>query len=186
MTTLGVFGGSFDPPHVGHVLLATYVTAAAPIDGLLVIPNFTHALAKTATASFEHRLAMSALAFAPIANVEVSDVERGLGSPSRTLRTLEQLIADRPEASFRLVVGADIAGETHLWHRWDRIVELAPPLYVAREGHARTEASLPVAMPEVSSTDVRRRLAAGESVEGLVPSAVLRYIRVEGLYPASS
>lgn len=186
MSAIGVFGGSFDPPHVGHVMLAAYVTSAAPIDRLLVIPNFAHALSKSATASFDDRLAMCSLAFGPIGRVEISDVERALGSPSRTLRTLEELRARDPSASFRLVVGADIAAEQHLWHRWDRIVELAPPLYVARTGHPAVDAALPVAIPEVSSSDIRRRLAAGESAEGLVPSAVLRYIRDQGLYPASS
>jgi nicotinate-nucleotide adenylyltransferase len=186
MTIVGVFGGSFDPPHVGHVLLAAYVTSAAPLDRLLVIPNYTHALAKNASASFEDRYAMCELAFSSLGRVEISDVERSLGSPSRTLRTLEELAIRLPGASFRLVVGADIAGETHLWHRWDRIVELAPPLYVRRTGHAATPESMPVAMPEVSSTDVRRRLAARQTVEGLVPSSVLEYIGERALYGATS
>lgn len=140
MTTLAVFGGSFDPPHIAHVLVACWARLAAPVDRVLIVPTFQHAFGKQSV-PFAHRFRMAELAMAPLRDVEVSDIERELGGESRTFHTLEALSKRYPGASFRLVIGADILNETHKWFRWEEVAAMAPPLRDRREppGHARVE-----------------------------------------------
>ncbi|MBW2464430.1 MAG: nicotinate (nicotinamide) nucleotide adenylyltransferase [Deltaproteobacteria bacterium] len=184
MKAIAVYGGSFDPPHVAHVLCAAYVLSTAAVDEVLVVPTFSHALDKEPGAPFEHRFRMAELAMGELPRARVSRIEEELGGKSRTLTTLEALRARHPDATFRLVIGADILAETHRWHRWDRVVELAPPIVIGREGVADVEADVDhtLAMPEVSSTDIRARLAEGRPVDGLVPTVVADYVRRHGLY----
>jgi len=181
MTTWGLLGGSFDPPHMGHLLLGSWALATGSVDGLLVVPCHVHALNKRATAPFADRLAMTAaLCQAWPGRAEASDIEARLGDPSRTLRTLRALGHERPGDRFRLVVGQDILAETHLWHGWDEVVEAAPPLVAGRRGAPGP--SRDIALPEVSSTEVRRRLAAGEDASALLPAPVARVVAARGLY----
>ena len=177
--TIGLFGGSFNPPHVAHQMLMLYVLETRDVDAIWMIPTYRHPFAKELI-DFEHRCHMCELAAAPLrARVEVSRVEGELAMPvSRTLDTIEFLRARHPDARFRLVVGADILHESHKWHGWDRIVALAPPIAIGRAGLAGPG----VDMPDVSSTEIRERLAQGAPVDDLVPRAVGRYIAERGLY----
>lgn len=178
---VALFGGSFNPPHVGHLLVSSYVLATAEVDELWLMPAFTHAFGK-ALAPFEDRLRMCELLASYFAErVVVSPVESEVAMGGRTVDTLEHLRAKLPGHEFRLVVGSDILGETSLWKDFDRVRELAPLLVVARGGHPHPEARGPE-MPEVSSTEVRSRLVAGEGAEELVPRKVLDYVRGRGLY----
>ena len=179
--TFGVFGGSFDPPHVAHVLFAGYVLSAYDLERVLVVPTFSHAFGKPLS-PFEDRLRMCELAFADLRRVEVSPIERSLPAPSRTLRTLEALQERYPGVQLRLLIGSDLLPETPSWHNFERIAELAPPLVVERQGRARHNPANP-ALPDVSSTEVRRRLRDGEPTDGLLSPAVAAYARSCGLYP---
>jgi nicotinate-nucleotide adenylyltransferase len=181
--TVGFFGGSFNPPHVGHLLAVSYVLATADVDRVLVVPCFDHPFGKS-LAPFVHRKAMCERAFADLAHVEVSSIEHEMGATSRTLYTLRELIARNPTWRLRLIIGADILHERDKWFGWDEIVSLAPPIVLGRMGHPHDEAPLPV-IPEVASRDVRRMIARGDDVRALVPSSVLRYAREHGLYPPS-
>ncbi len=178
-----MFGGSFDPPHVAHTLAAAYVLTAHAVDRVLVTPTAAHPFGKRLV-SFEHRLQMCALAFAPLAQVELCEIERELPQPNLTLNTLTALAARHPDVQLRLLVGTDLRRETHAWHDFGSIEVLAPPLWVARAGagadHEPGEAL--VALPDISSTEIRRRLAAGEPTSGLLAPAVADYIRAHGLY----
>src|SRR5690606_35037276 len=180
MTERAVFGGSFDPPHVGHVLAAAWVLSTTPVDEILVIPTFEHVFGKRLT-PFAHRLRMCELAFAPLKRVRVLDLEARLGGASATVRTLEALGREEPGVSLHLIVGSDLVGEIPRWTEGHRIPELASLLVVGRGGHddgARRD----VSMPEINSTEIRARLRAGESVEGLVPRAVIEHIAANALY----
>lgn len=179
---LAVFGGSFDPPHLAHVLVAAYVLAAHDVDRLLVAPSYRHPLEKKLETPFADRLRMTELALRDLRRVEVSSIESELGGGGRTLDLLEALSERFPGARLRLVVGTDILAERHRWHRWDRVEALAPPIVVGRQGHS-PEAGLP-ALPEISSTEVRSRLAGNQSVAGIVPRPVVDYIVERGLYRA--
>lgn len=189
---VAIFGGSFNPPHVAHVLAVVYALSTAPIDAVLVVPVFQHPFAKE-LASFDQRLAMCELGLGWIPHVTVSPVERELGGESLTLRTVEHLAATHPDWSLRLLIGADVLNDLPKWHRFDRIATIAPPLVLGRVGVVPPPpgagpvpiptAPLPV-LPRVSSSEIRAALAAGdrEAVRARVPAAVLDYIEAHRLY----
>lgn len=181
MTTIGFFGGSFDPPHRGHLLLAQWAMEAGALDRLIIAPVYAHALGKESAASFEHRMAMSSLAFSSIPAVLISRIEEELGGVSRTLHTLRALGARYPGARFRLVIGADILEQAHRWHRFDEISALAPPLVAGREGYSERGTDGPPLI-QVDSTTIRARLKHNEPLGDLVLPAVERYIRTHALY----
>src|SRR5688572_21772618 len=109
------YGGSFDPPHVAHVLAASYVLATGAFERVLVVPVPAHALDKR-LAPFEDRVEMCELALGWLPGVEVSRIEQSLPLPSRTLYTLKALKSAHPDWSLRLVIGADVLLETQKWH----------------------------------------------------------------------
>jgi nicotinate-nucleotide adenylyltransferase len=177
---VAVFGGSFNPPHVAHVLTASYVLCTSDIDLFLVVPCFVHPFAKT-LASFEKRHAMCLKAFGWLPKVEVSDVERQLGGESRTLRTLQYLAEKNPDWEMRLVVGSDVLQDAPRWYGFSEIEKLAPLMVLNRAGVGGEGVSV---LPEVSSTEIRDAVARGraEDIRALVPKAVFEQILSEGLY----
>lgn len=177
-----IFGGSFNPPHLGHVLAAAVLLSRHGVGRVLVIPTFQHPFAKT-LAPYEDRVRMCELAMGWLPHVEISRVEQELGGESRTLRTVEHLRAKHPDESFRLVVGADILVESSKWHGFDRIVALAPLLVLGRVGITHPGAP-PAILPAISSTEVRT-LAAAERWDEIAPFVskdVLAYLRTHALY----
>jgi nicotinate-nucleotide adenylyltransferase len=178
---VAIFGGSFNPPHIAHVLAAVYVLSTEPIDEVLVVPVFRHPFSKE-LASFDDRLDMCRRAFAWIPRVFVSAVERDLEGESLTLRTLEYLAELHPDWSMRLLIGADVVNDLPKWHRFDRISEIAPPIIVGRAGVV-AEGAPEAILPRASSTDVRDAFARGdtERLEKLVPRDVLSLIAERGL-----
>ena len=181
---VAVFGGSFNPPHIAHVLACALVLSVEEVDRVLVVPTYRHPFGKP-LAPFDDRVRMCELAMGWVPGVEVSRVEEDLGGESRTLRTLERLKETHVDWRLRLVIGADIVAEAPRWLGFDTIAKLAPPIVL---GRAKIEApgAGHVLLPEVSSTQVRAAIGRGAwaEVEGLVPRAVLRHVRVQGLYGA--
>jgi nicotinate-nucleotide adenylyltransferase len=177
------FGGSFDPPHVGHVLAAAYALSTAGIEHVLVAPVCVHAFAKPLS-SFEDRLAMARLAFEPLSQVGVSELEGELPHPNYTLNTLQEVRRRNPSWRLRLLVGSDVFDQRSKWHQFDKIIELAPPLVLQRAGTPGQQP--PSLLPEVSSSEIRALLTnaarAGDHLATLVPKAVLHYIAAHGLY----
>jgi nicotinate-nucleotide adenylyltransferase len=180
---VALFGGSFNPPHVAHQLVALYVLETAPVDALWFVPAHEHAFGKP-LAAFDDRLAMCELAAGALGpRARVSDVERALGGRSLTLRTVRRLSEMHPEHAFSLVIGSDLLGEVASWYGGDELARSVPFIVVGRSGASELAGSAPaIAMPDVSSTAVRAALAAGQSAEGVVPRAVLDYIYRKGLY----
>lgn len=182
--TLGVFGGAFDPPHVGHVLLPGYLRSIGVIDRLCVAPCADHPLGKRMH-SFDDRLAWCRAAMSVWGPwVEVSAIEAELAAsfdgPSYTLRLLDAIAAQRPDVQVRLVVGSDIVatGQTARWHRWDEIDTRFSPIVVPRAGY--TDGPCP--LPEVSSTQIRTWLdepgpGTTDKLAMAVPATVLRMLR---------
>ena len=178
---VALFGGSFNPPHVAHEMVALFVIETAPVDELWLVPTWKHPFAKELV-DYDHRVAMCQLvadALGP--RVQVSRIEEEVARApgfvsSRTLHTVEALVAKHPGTQFRLVVGADILGETDKWYRWDDLVALAPLVVIGRSGHPAPPGAIVAGleMPEVSSPEVRARLGRGESALPLVPRAVMR------------
>lgn len=178
---VGIYGGSFDPPHLGHVLSVAWALSSGNIDEVWVIPTWEHAFGKAHGASFDDRMAMCELAFAPFRGVTLLDIERELGDVSRTLHTLEAIRDRHPDAELRLLVGADVIPTVDRWYRWEDVIRIAPPLVVGRQGYPAPE-GCPISIPNVSSTDVRALLDRAVDPEGLVPTAVIAHIRSHGLY----
>lgn len=180
---VALFGGSFNPPHIGHVLSVAYVLSTESVERVVIVPVFEHALGKQ-LAPYEHRVEMARLAFGWLPRTEVSTIESRLGAPSRTLRTIDALEREHPEWGLRLLVGSDILGEIHQWHAHEEIARRAPLLVLDRAGAER--AGTPALLPEVSSSEVRallRRLPGTENeLAALMPRAVLDYVVREGLY----
>ena len=192
---VALFGGSFNPPHVGHLLAAIYVRSIAEVDAVWLLPVHRHAFGKHLE-PFEDRVAMCEALCAGIDGLAVSRAESERDGPGYTLLTVRHLQARHPGWRFRLVLGTDIVADLPRWHRWEELVREAPPLLIGRAGHplsgAHREAARAmglelrdaIALPEVSSTEVRRRLAGGETVDGLVPRSVLALCRQRQLYGA--
>src|SRR5687768_3789019 len=116
---IAVYGGSFDPPHLGHVLACAYVLAAHAVERVLIVPVGQHPFVKR-LAAFEHRQAMCEQAFGDLRRVEISSIEQELPVPSLTVRTLECLQQRHPTAAFRLVIGSDLLPETATWSEFER------------------------------------------------------------------
>ena len=176
---IAIFGGSFDPPHLGHQMACLYALATQPIDALWIVPTHVHAFGKPLT-PFDHRLEMCRRMAEPFgARVVVSDVERVRGGVSRTVDTVRYLLANYPAARFSLVIGADLLAEVPTWYDGQALPQLVPFLVIGRAGYDGGEE---LAMPAVSSTEVRRRLATGAPCQHLVPRRVLEYVSEHGLF----
>lgn len=175
---VGVYGGSFHPPHVGHAMVAAWLRWTDQVDEVWLVPAAEHAFGK-ALAPFDHRLRWCrALAGTVGPFVRVLDVEGRREGPSYTLDTLDALAAAHPDARLRLVVGADVLPETPRWKGWGTITARYAPIVVGRVGYPEVPGA-PV-FPGVSSTAIRAALASGEDVSALVPAAVLRELRATG------
>jgi nicotinate-nucleotide adenylyltransferase len=181
---VAIFGGSFNPPHIAHVLACALVLGVEQVDRVLVVPTYRHPFAKP-LAPFDDRVRMCELAMAPLPAVHVSRVEEELGGESRTLRTIERLKETHPDWHLRLVIGADIMAEASRWLGFETIVRLAPLIVLRRAGIDAPVAGRPL-LPEVSSTEVRAAIERGAwpEVDGLVPRGVLAHARARGLYGA--
>lgn len=186
MKTLAFFGGSFNPPHIAHVLASTFVLAMEEVDELWIVPCFRHPFSKS-LAPFEDRLAMCRMAFSWLPRVRVSTIERELGGESRTIRTIRHLRGELPDWRLRLVIGTDIMSEAPRWSAFDELRQLAPPIVLARRGWEAEGASERV-FPEISSTQIREALGRGDeafAASWLTPP-VLRHALERDLYGPQS
>ena len=190
MTRIALFGGSFNPPHIAHALVAFYVRETQPVDEVWFVPVYAHAFGKD-LAAYEHRIAMCELVAQSLPGVRVSRAEEELANKpgftvSRTLDLLVHLEAQDPTREFRNVIGSDILGETHKWYRWDEVVAKAPLIALGRSGFVAPPGTTltGVTMPEISATRVRELVTAGDTEQAsqLLPREVLRYIATHGLY----
>lgn len=180
---IALFGGSFNPPHLGHLFVITQVLATEPVDELWLLPTHTHAFGKD-LAPFPLRLAMCRAVCELFGEkVRASSVEGDLarqGRENRTVDTLGYLAEAHPDRRFALVLGTDLLAEVDGWKDPDRIRELARFIVVNRAGFEGAGTG-PV-IPDVSSTWIRSELAKGGPVDGWVPRVVLDLVREKGLY----
>jgi nicotinate-nucleotide adenylyltransferase len=185
----GVFGGTFDPVHAGHVVVATETRSQLGLDRvLLVVAGDPWQKRGRVVASASDRLALAALAVDHLDGVEVSAIEIERDAPSVTADTLEALTA--PDRELFLVLGADAVANMGTWRRLEETRHLATVVVVERAGDAHSEPPGPgwrverVVIPrlDISSTDLRERLRGGRPIDGQVPEAVVREIGARGLY----
>jgi nicotinate-nucleotide adenylyltransferase len=189
---IGVFGGTFDPVHNGHVVAAVETRTALDLDRVLVVvAGDPWQKRDLVVASAADRLAMVEAAVAEIDGVEASALEIERDAPSVTADTLEALT--EPDRELFLILGTDAVANMPTWRRLDETRDLATVAIVERGGvrgvgppgdgwrveHVR------IPQLDIASTDLRDRLGSGRPVDGLVPPAAVRVIRERGLYTGS-
>ena len=195
---VGILGGTFDPIHVGHLMMAEAVRGEYRLDEILFIPAASppHKDAQRIT-PVHHRYLMTVLATCSNPHFLVSDVEMKRPGPSYTIDTIYELRRRSPGTEFYFIIGTDVITEIATWDRVEELLTLchfiaasrpdAEPdrARLRRELGALGEARIhPVTTPEleISSTDIRRRVRSGESIRYIVPDMVEQYIYKEGLY----
>lgn len=180
---IALLGGSFNPPHVGHQMIALWLLSTEQTDQVWLVPCSQHPFGKELV-GFDHRVKMCRLATRvfPEQSVLVSGVEESLGGGGRTLVTIQHLLREHPDHRFSLVIGSDILKEKDAWFRFDEIEALVDVVVVGRSGHEDAAPPGAPVLPDISSTEIRRRIAQGEQVSQQVPAPVLGYIRRHGLY----
>lgn len=173
---IAVFGGSFNPPHVGHAMVASWLLWTGRAQEVWLVPTFQHAFAKD-LAPFPTRVSWCrALAQDLGLPVRVDPIEANLSVPSFTLDTLEALALAHPEHRLRLVVGTDILAQVAHWKRWDLIEARFHPILVARGGYEDGAFQGSPVFPEVSSSEIRERCSRGLPVDSLVTRSVARLL----------
>ncbi len=212
MPRVGVYGGSFDPVHVGHVLPVEETRARLGLDRILYVPAFhpPHKLASP-SAPAHHRFAMLALALEGYPDLLLSDFEVARGGTTYTIETLRHLRAQNGDTEIVLVLGSDSLAQIETWRSFREILAEFRLAVIAREGSERDrlaaslppdvvarfapEGSVPAGAPPeqtifwggnapvtISSTWLRRAIPAGEDLSGSLPASVAAYLRKHGLY----
>jgi nicotinate-nucleotide adenylyltransferase len=193
---IGLVGGTFDPVHLGHLAVAQAALECGRLDRVLLVPSARPPHRRPAEAPAEDRYQMTRLAAAGVARLEVSDLELQRPGPSYTVDTLAILQDQHPDAELFLVLGWDAARDLRSWHQPERVLELARVIVVNRPGLAApTEDDLraagldparvilcPASTPDINATHVRRMLAEGGNLDGLLSPEVARYLAERGLY----
>jgi nicotinate-nucleotide adenylyltransferase len=190
MTGIGVFGGTFDPLHVGHLVAAADARVALGLDTvLLVVAADPWQKAGQVAAPASDRFAMVEAALAGVEGLEADRSELDRGGPTYTVDTLTELAVSHPGRELVLIVGSDVAAKLDTWKRVDEIRDLASLAVLVRPG---AELATPpvgwryrlVETPrlDISSSEIRERLAAGRPVDWLLPAGVIEWVRAKGLY----
>lgn len=187
---IGVFGGTFDPPHIGHLVAALDARRVLDLDVvLLVVANAPwQKVGDRPISAAADRLAMVHAAVADTPGLEASDVEIRRGGPSYTADTLVALRAEEPAAELFVILGNDAAAGFATWERHDEVADLAHLVVVDRpgtptlidDGGSWTRIDIPEL--EISSTELRQRVVDGHSIDYLTPLAVVTCISERGLY----
>jgi nicotinate-nucleotide adenylyltransferase len=188
---LGVLGGTFDPPHVGHLLAASDACEALALDRVLFVPaKVPPYKSRTVQASPEQRLKMLELTIGNDPRFEASRLELDRDGLSFTVDTLDALAKGMPGVSLFMLIGEDLATQIASWRDAARIADLATIVVLVRATIA-TQSALESTLPmtrlatrriELSSTEIRERVRAGRSIHGFVTDAVSAFIGAAGLY----
>ncbi len=186
---IGVLGGTFDPPHMGHLIVASTAFDALRLDRMLFVPAAAppHKLGQV-VAIAEQRLRMVRLAVQGDSRFEVDDLEIQRPGASYTVDTLRALHERDPASELFFLLGADQLRELHTWREPDEVVRLACLAVLSRGGDEIADADRyrirPVAVPriDIAATEIRRRIRAGESIRYLVAEPVREMIERERLY----
>jgi nicotinate-nucleotide adenylyltransferase len=201
MARVGVFGGTFDPIHQGHLILAEQAREQGRLDQVWFVPA-PHPPHKgeVVITRFEQRVEMLALALAGNPAFQINEIEKERPGPSFTVDTLTELQRRHPEHTFFLLVGSDSLNDIHKWHEPLRLLQLAGLMVRERPGHplptadeVRARLGCPANMAlhlevihtpliDISSSDLRSRAAQGRSLRYFLPRAVETYIQEKRLY----
>ena len=187
MKKIGIFGGTFDPPHFGHLIMANEVLSALHLHEIWFMPNQNppHKDSEEISDSL-HRMHMLRLCTEKKPEFKVQSIEFERVGPSYTYDTLVLLKEQYPDCSFYFIIGADMIEYLPKWHNIDKLTELVQFVGVKREGY-QTETTYPVCevtapVIEISSTMIRERFRQQQSADFLLPEEVIGYIEENHLY----
>lgn len=187
MRKIGILGGTYNPPHIGHLIIANEVKNALGLDEVRLMPTALppHKNAD-ATISPVARLEMVKIAVKATEGLVASSFEIDRGGVSYTVDTMRQLTKEEPDAQFYFIIGGDMIDQLHKWYKIEELLELVSFIGVNRPGW-KSETAFPITLvdiPEIdlSSTLLRERFKNGNTVKFLIPPEVEAYIVEEGLY----
>jgi nicotinate-nucleotide adenylyltransferase len=200
---IAIYGGTFDPIHNGHLHVARQLIQSGHVSKIVLVPAGQPQLKDAPRASADDRLEMCHLAVKEIQArekfpIEVSDVEIKRNGPSYAIDTVLEIKRLNPDENLAWIIGSDAYRRVDQWHRSDELKELISFIVIERPEKRDSEKeserdfddseefdALDISAIEISSTEIRKRLQHGESIEKLVPSSVARYIAEKGLYAAA-
>ncbi|MBD5130083.1 MAG: nicotinate (nicotinamide) nucleotide adenylyltransferase [Ruminococcaceae bacterium] len=196
MIKTGIFGGAFNPVHNGHVNLAKEAIEQLKLRKLLIVPTFESPHKATRLLPFDVRAEMCGRAFEGISDkceVTVSGIEREMGGVSYTINTIRELAKRSHDEQFYLLIGGDMLFSFREWYKYESILKESKVCAVARGGDNFTDMLefaaemgrvkvLPTNIVDVSSTEVRRKIAEGKDISELVPQSIAEYIAENDLY----
>lgn len=183
---IGIFGGTFDPPHLGHLIMAEQVRSQLELDEIWFIPSNLPPHKQKARASADQRQQMLQLAIMNNPAFRLNTIELSRPGKSYTLDTIQMLTKKFANDHFHFIIGADMVQDLPNWYRIDELMELIDFVGVKRTGFT-LQTSYPITavdvpMIEISSTIIRDRLSKGNSIKYLVPDAVYDFIKERGMY----
>jgi nicotinate-nucleotide adenylyltransferase len=189
----GIFGGTFNPVHNGHLLNCSFVREKFGLERIILIPARMPVHKSCADiVSPAHRLKMLSIAVSPFPGLEVSSIEIDREQPSYTVITLSELMADDASLKPALIIGSDSFNELDTWREYREILKLADIIVISRPGSSALRKDI-LALSDkifsaenpchdISSTEIRRRIRNGKNVDEMLPKGVIEYIHNKGLY----
>ncbi|KKN37543.1 hypothetical protein LCGC14_0762260 [marine sediment metagenome] len=182
---LAIFGGSMDPPHIGHQISCMWLRTALNAQFVHVVPTFEHCFGKKLS-DFKHRVEMVKRMCEPFRGmVCVSEAEEDLPKPNITYNLLQYYKGYSDKIA--VVIGSDLIPDLHKWAKWEEVADESRVIAIGRFGFKDMTSPLsiyqyPIELSAVSSSDIRKRIAEGQDITGLVPKSVKDYIEEHGLY----
>jgi nicotinate-nucleotide adenylyltransferase len=186
MERIGILGGTFDPPHIGHLIIAQEVLISLQLDQVWFIPTYEPPHKHEATFQVENRLEMLQLALADNEAFLLNTIEVKREGKSYTYDTMVTLKKEYPEKEFYFIIGADMVEYLPKWYRIDELIQLVRFVGVQRAGYSLAtpypiiEIDIPAV--DISSTIIRERIRNRKSIQYLVPESVHTYIKEHGFY----
>lgn len=194
MKRVGLYFGSFNPIHYGHIQIAELAREQMKLDEVWFIVSPRNPFKEnTELADEEHRLQMVRMACSQLDNIAVSEIEFQLPKPSYTIYTLRELMKEFPETVFHIIIGEDNLVSFHQWKEYEALLDLAKLIVYPRlnaapsipkqlEKYSGRICFLSGRLLSISATDIREKIKMGETIEGLTPSDVTQYIEANNLF----
>ena len=208
---IGVFGGTFDPVHNGHVLTISELLGKLPFEKILVIPNLQPPHRESSQVSYKHRYEMASMAFKDIPKTIVDNRESLRDGPSYAIETVKEIMSEEEGVRVVMIVGSDSFGDIHSWYKWEELINLVdfvimkrPDMPLSKNKKAKGLVSaewfkkdlfedsklyffvIEVTPFKISSSSIREKIVKGKKIDHLVNTLVKEYIKKHGLYGAES
>ncbi|WP_026906255.1 nicotinate-nucleotide adenylyltransferase [Paucisalibacillus globulus] len=186
MKRIGILGGTFDPPHIGHLIIAQEVLDSLELDQVWFIPTYEPPHKHEARLQVENRIEMLRLALADNSTFQLNTIEVKRAGKSYTYDTMITLKEQYPNTDFYFIIGADMVEYLPKWHKIDNLINLVTFVGVKRTGYTLKTTypikEVDIPMVDISSTTIRDRLQKKKSIQYLVPDSVHTYIKEHGFY----